>query len=219
MSHPLVAAVWEQLDRQDLENILHEIIGEHAASLAVTAGQYGSASMESLTESVLWIQTLFNRQRTYLQGLASPQDCHPYYAPYLISSDIIFSTLMYLAKVKTDLFPCSKPTASEFLRYRHLIGHTFLVGIRLLILRGDSMTSETKFRLERAMRSAWEHPDLSQSESFLINDLLPKAIASIGSQDLFYAQQSLLNSSKAYIPVFSSRIVCFPTLFPINPSQ
>lgn len=220
MSHPLVAAVWEQLDRPDLENILHEIIGEHAASLAVSAGQYGSVSaMESLTESVLWIQTLFNMQRTYLQGPATPQDCHPYYAPRLISSDIVFSTLMYLAKVKTDLFPCSKPTASEFLRYRHLIGHTFLVGIRLLILRGEAMTSETKFRLERAMRSAWEHPDLSQSESFLINDLLPKAIASIGSQDLFHAQQSLLHSSKAYIPVFSSRIVYPSALFLTNSSQ
>ncbi|KAL4921805.1 hypothetical protein BDW62DRAFT_197512 [Aspergillus aurantiobrunneus] len=211
MSHPLVAAVWEQLGRRDLENILHEIIGEHAASLAVCAGQHGDAAgMESLTQSVLWIQTLFNVQRTYLQGLATTQDCHPYFAPYLISSDMIFSTLMYLTKVKMDLFPCSKPTVSDFLRYRHLIEHTFVVGIRLLILRGDAMSSEMKFRLERAMRAAWEHPDLSKSESFLINDLLPKAIASIGSTDLFQAQQSLLKSSKTYVPVFSSGLYPFP---------
>ncbi|KAL5042924.1 hypothetical protein BDW71DRAFT_133056 [Aspergillus fruticulosus] len=215
MSHPLAAAVWEQLGRRDLENILHEIIGEHAASLAaslpLSAGHHGHApDMESLTQSVLWIQTLFNVQRTYLQGLATSQDCHPYFVPYLVSSDIIFSTLMYLAKVKIDLFPCAKPTASDSLRYRQLIGHTFLVGIRLLVLRGEPMNSETKFRLERAMRSAWEHPDLSKSESFLINDLLPKAIASIGSTDLFHAQQSLLRSSKAYIPVFSSGIYPFP---------
>ncbi|RDW86746.1 uncharacterized protein DSM5745_03388 [Aspergillus mulundensis] len=215
MSHPLVAAVFEQLGRRDLENILHEIIGEHAAGLAtglaLSAGHHGQApDMESLTQSVLWIQTLFNVQRTYLQGLATSQDCHPYFAPNLISSDIVNSTLMYLTKVKMDLFPCSKPTAAELLRYRQLIGHTFLVGIRLLVLRGEPMSSDTKFRLERAMRSAWEHPDLSKSESFLINDLLPKAIASIGSTDLFHAQQALLKSSKAYVPIFSSGIYPFP---------
>ncbi|KAL4980618.1 hypothetical protein BDW66DRAFT_124395 [Aspergillus desertorum] len=215
MSHPLAAAVWEQLGRRDLENILHEIIGEHAASLAaslaLSAGHHGhSLDLDSLTQTVLWIQTLFNVQRTYLQGLATSQDCHPYFAPYLVSSDIIFSTLMYLTKVKIDLFPCAKPTASESMRYRQLIGHTFLVGIRLLVLRGEPMNSEMKFRLERAMRSAWEHPDLSKSESFLINDLLPKAIASIGSTDLFHAQHSLLRSSKAYIPAFSSGIYPFP---------
>ncbi|KAL4926912.1 uncharacterized protein BDV17DRAFT_138167 [Aspergillus undulatus] len=211
MSHPLVAAVWEQLYRRDLKNILHEIIGEHAASLAVFAGHGGRApDMESLTQSVLWIQTLFNVQRTYLQGLANSRDCHPYFAPYLISSDTIYSTLMYLTKVKTDLFPCSKPTAIEFLRYRQLMGHTLLVGIRLLLLRGEAMNSEAKFRLERAMRSAWEHPDLSMAESFLINDLLPKAITSIGSPDVFQAQQKLLKASKTFIPVFSSGVYPFP---------
>ncbi|KAL4938002.1 hypothetical protein BDV06DRAFT_215452 [Aspergillus oleicola] len=211
MSHPLVAAVWEQLGRRDLENILHEIVGEHAASLAVSTAHHGhTLDIESLTQSVIWIQTLFNVQRTYLQGLATSRDCHPYFVPYLISSNIIYSAVMYLTKVKTDLFPCSKPTPTESLRYRQAIGHTLLVGIRILMLRGESMNSETKFRLERAMRSAWEHPDLSMSESFLINDLLPKAIASIGSEDLFHAQQKLLKSSKAYIPVFSSGVYPFP---------
>ncbi|KAI9376270.1 hypothetical protein BJX61DRAFT_552594 [Aspergillus egyptiacus] len=211
MSHPLVAAVWEQLGRRDLENILHEIIGEHAASLAVSGGQYGQTSeMESLTQSVLWIQTLFNMQRTYLQGLATMRDCHPYFVPYLISSEVIYSSLMYLVKVKTELFPCTKPTPPEFMRYRHLITQTLLVGIRLLILRGDDIDSEMKFRLERAMRSAWEHPDLSISESFLISDLLPRAITSIGSLDLFRTQQSLLRASKAYLPLFASGIYPFP---------
>ncbi|KAL2835056.1 hypothetical protein BDW59DRAFT_168359 [Aspergillus cavernicola] len=211
MSHPLVAAVWEQLGRRDLENILHEIIGEHTASLAVCGGQYSHASdLEALTRSVLWIQTLFNVQRTYLQGLATMRDCHPYFVPYLISSEITYSTLMYLTKVKMELFPCAKPTPPELMRYRHLMANTLLVGIRLLILRGENVNSEMKFRLERAMRSAWEHPDLSNSERFLINDLLPKAITSIGSSDLFRRQQSLLKASKAHLPLFTSGIYPFP---------
>ncbi|KAL2865848.1 uncharacterized protein BJX67DRAFT_357522 [Aspergillus lucknowensis] len=211
MSHPLVAAVWEQLGRRDLENILHEIIGEHTATIAVCGGQHGSASdMESLTRSVLWIQSLFNMQRMYLQGLETMRDCHPYFVPYLLSSEIVYSTLVYMTKVKMDLFPCAKPTPAELLRYRYLMAHTFLVGIRLLILRGEPLSPESKFRLERAMRSAWEHPDLSNSERFLINDLLPKAIASIGSADLFRAQQSLLKSSKSYLAVFTSGIYPFP---------
>jgi hypothetical protein len=64
------------------------------------------------------------------------------------------------------------------------------------------------------MRSAWEHPDLSSSERFLINDLLPRAITNIGSSNLYRTQQSLIKSSRSYLPVFTSGIVRFP--FPVN---
>ncbi|KKK16696.1 hypothetical protein P175DRAFT_0535825 [Aspergillus ochraceoroseus IBT 24754] len=210
MSHPLVAAVWEQLGRRDLGNILHEIIGEHAADLAVRGSHDGDAlDIEPLTRSVLWIQTLFDLQRTYLQGLSNVRDCHPYFVPYLISSETIFSTLMYLTKVKLELFPCAQPTPSELVRDRQLIVYTLLAGIRLLIQRGETITPDMKFKLERALRSAWGHSDLSALEAFLVNDLLPKAIDSIGSSDLFRAQELLLKASKIHLPVFTSGIYPF----------
>ncbi|PYH89178.1 hypothetical protein BO71DRAFT_363986 [Aspergillus ellipticus CBS 707.79] len=203
MSHPLVAAVWEQLGRRDLANILREIIGEHALDIALYQ-QDAQASVEPLTRAVCWIKTIFDAQRTYLQGLSSSRDCHPYFQPYLLPSETVFSALMYLLKVKLELFPCNKSTDAELIRYRLLIAHTVLAGIRVLLLRGEPITTDQKFRFERAMRAAWRNPDLSNVERFLVSDLLPKAIASIGSSDLSTSQAFLLKCGKPYLPPFAA---------------
>ncbi|PKY08068.1 hypothetical protein P168DRAFT_323258 [Aspergillus campestris IBT 28561] len=177
MSHPLVAAVWEQLGRRDLANILREIIGQHAVDIAVLQAQDDQASkIEPLTRSVFWIKTIFDAQRTRLQELVTTHDVPTSnHSPYLLPSDAIFSTLMYLVQVKSKLFPCNKPVAPGLMCYRHFIAHTLLAGIRLLVLRGDDISAEDKFNLERAMAAAWQHPDLTSAELFLINDLLPRA--------------------------------------------
>lgn len=184
MSHPLVAAVWEQLGRRDLANILHEIIGQHAVDIAVLQAQDDQASkIEPLTRSVFWIKTIFDAQRTRLQEWVTTHDMSTSsnHSPYLLPSDAIFSTLMYLVQVKSKLFPCNKPVAPGLMCYRHFIAHTLLAGIRLLVLRGDDISAEDKFNLERAMAAAWQHPDLTGAELFLINDLLPRAVYSTGS--------------------------------------
>ncbi|OOF96725.1 hypothetical protein ASPCADRAFT_206900 [Aspergillus carbonarius ITEM 5010] len=203
MSHPLVAAVWEQLGRRDLANILREIIGEHALDIALYQ-QDAQAPVEPLIRSVFWIKTIFDAQRTYLQGLSSVHDCHPYFLPYLLPSESVFSALMYLVKIKLELFPCPKSTDGDLIRYRLLIAHTLLVGIRVLLLRGETIDTDRKYKLERAMRAAWRNPDLSNVERFLITDFLPKAIARIGSSDLSATQAFLLDSGKPYLPPFAT---------------
>ncbi|RAH83668.1 hypothetical protein BO86DRAFT_31517 [Aspergillus japonicus CBS 114.51] len=204
MSHPLVAAVWEQLGRRDLANILREIIGEHVLDIAVSQPDGQSASIEPLTRTVFWIKTIFDAQRTYLQGLASVHECHPYFLPYLLPSETVFSTLMYLLKVKLELFPCNRPTDPELVGYRHLIAHTLLAGTRVLLLRGESINTDKKFRFEKAMRAAWRNSDLSNVERFLISDLLPKAIDSIGSTELSATQTLTIDRGKPYLPSFAA---------------
>ncbi|EHA21878.1 hypothetical protein ASPNIDRAFT_41197 [Aspergillus niger ATCC 1015] len=203
MSHPLVAAVWEQLGRRDLAHILREIIGEHALDIALYQ-QDAKASVEPLTRSVFWIKTIFDAQRTYLQGLSHVRDCHPYFLPYLLPTETIFSALMYLVKVKVELFPSHKTTDGDFIRYRLLIAHTLLTGIRVLLLRGEAIDTDRKFQFERAMRAAWRNPDLSNVERFLISDFLPKALTSIGSPDLSTSQAFLLDCGKPYLPPFAT---------------
>ncbi|OJI83714.1 hypothetical protein ASPTUDRAFT_190162 [Aspergillus tubingensis CBS 134.48] len=203
MSHPLVAAVWEQLGRRDLAHILREIIGEHALDIALYQ-QDAKASVEPLTRSVFWIKTIFDAQRTYLQGLSHVRDCHPYFLPYLLPTETIFSALMYLVKVKVELFPSHKSTDGDFIRYRLLIAHTLLTGIRVLLLRGEAIDTDRKFQFERAMRAAWRNPDLSNVERFLISDFLPKALTSIGSPDLSTSQAFLLDCGKPYLPPFAT---------------
>lgn len=210
MSHPLVAAVWEQLGRRDLANILREIIGEHVLDIAVSQPDGQSASIEPLTRTVFWIKTIFDAQRTYLQGLASVHECHPYFLPYLLPSETVFSTLMYLLKVKLELFPCNRSTDPELVGYRHLIAHTLLAGTRVLLLRGEPIHTDKKFRFEKAMRAAWRNSDLSNVERFLISDLLPKAIDSIGSTELSATQTLTIDRGKPYLPSFAAGLVSAP---------
>jgi hypothetical protein len=207
MSHPLVAAVWEQLGRRDVGNILREIIGEHAAELAVVQMQDDVSRTEPLIRPVLWIKAIFDLQRAYLQGLTNVHDCHPYFLPYLLPSEAIFSTLMYLIRVKSDLFPSNTPAPPDFARHRHFIAQVLLGGIRLLLLRGDAIPPDLRFNLERVMRAAWHHPDLSSAESYLIMDLLPRAIDQIGSPELSKKQSTLLTSNNTSLPSFASGLV------------
>lgn len=208
MSHPLVAAVWEQLGRRDLANILREIIGEHAAEIAVSQIHDGTqaAKVESLTRSVFWIRAIFDLQRTYLQGLRSIHDRQSSFLHYLLPSDVILSAVMYLVHVKTSLFPCTATTAQDLMRHRHFLVHTLLAGIRLLLLRGENLSPDAKFNMERAIRSAWQDPDLSGMERYLVSDLLPKAINSIGSPELCRSQ-SPLAMGKPGTPAFVSGMV------------
>ncbi|KAE8153995.1 hypothetical protein BDV25DRAFT_136365 [Aspergillus avenaceus] len=176
MSHPLVAAVWEQLRRCDIANILREIIGEHAADVAIFQAEDGpDARIEHLMRSVFWIKAIFDLQRSYIQGLTSI-DGHFRSLPYLLSSETIFSTLMYLVQVKPKLFPCGKAVNPGLVMYRHFLALTLLAGVRLLLLRGENIQFEMKFNLERAIRSAWQDHELPSAERYLVNTLLPKLI-------------------------------------------
>ncbi|KAF7588559.1 hypothetical protein BBP40_005514 [Aspergillus hancockii] len=184
MSHPLVAAVWEQLRRRDITNILREIIGEHATEIATFQAEDASdAKTEHLLRSVFWIKAIFDLQRAYLQGLTSFDDGNQCSPPYLLPAEVVFSTLMYLVQVKPKLFPWDKPASPELVRYRQSLALALLAGARLLLLRGESIQFEMKFNLERAIRSAWQDPELPSAERFLVNNLLSKVIESIDSSD------------------------------------
>ncbi|KAE8350718.1 hypothetical protein BDV28DRAFT_138608 [Aspergillus coremiiformis] len=187
MSHPLVAAVWEQLRRRDITNILREIIGEHATEVAIfQAEQSSDARIEHLMHAVFWIKAIFDLHRACLQGLTNFDG-----GSYLLPPEMIFSTLMYLVQVKPKLFPCDKPTNPELVKYRHVLALVLLAGARLLPLRGESISHDLKFNLERAIRAAWQDSELPRAERFMVSVLLPQVIGSIGSSDsatghLFY---------------------------------
>lgn len=180
MSHPLVAAVWEQLGRRDLANILHEVIGEHATTVAVHQTQDDTSDViEHLMRSVFWIHAIFDLQRAYLQGVAHFMDCNPYFPPYLLSPHAVFSTVMYLVQVKARLFPQDATVPLQFVQYGYFLGRTLLAGVRLLLLRGLHSSPDMSASLETALRSAWNDPDMSDAEKFLVAKALPDAVHGI----------------------------------------
>lgn len=218
MSHRLVAAVWEQLGRTDISNILREIIGDHAAQLAVSQVQNGLvADVEPLVRMVFWIKAIFDLQRSYLQGLTSVRECPPSLLPYLLPSETIYSTLMYLIRVKAELLPMTAAGVRDRAQYRYFLAEAVLAGVRLLLLRGESLHAEMRSNLERAMKTAWQHPGLSNEESYLVNVLLPRAINDIGGgADTSNGQSPLAASGRHLLPSFNSGLVSIPLylLFP-----
>lgn len=208
MSHPLVAAVWEQLGRTDISNILREIIGDHAAQLAVSQVQNGLvADVEPLVRMVFWIKAIFDLQRSYLQGLTSVRECPTSLLPYLLPSETIYSALMYLIRVKAELLPMTAAGVRDRAQYRYFLAEAVLAGVRLLLLRGESLHAEMRSNLERAMKTAWQHPGLSNEEGYLVNVLLPRAINDIGSADASNGQSPLAASGRRLLPSFNSGLV------------
>lgn len=207
MSHQLVAAVWEQLGRADIANILREIIGDHATQLAISQVQNGLVvDIEPLVLMVFWIKAVFDLQRSYLQGLTSARDCHPSLHRYLLPSETIYSTLMYLIRVKAELMPMTTVTVRDHAQYRYSLAETVLAGVRLLLLRRGGLHGEMKSNLERAMKTAWQHPGLSSAESYLIKVLLPSAIGDIGCVDCSNEGSSVV-SGRPPLPTYVSGLV------------
>lgn len=208
MSHPLVAAVWEQLGRTDIGNILREIIGDHAAQLAVSQVQNGLvADIEPLVRMVFWIKAIFDLQRSYLQGLTSVRECPPTLLPYLLPSETIYSTLMYLIRIKAELLPMMAAGVRDRAQYRYFLAEAVLAGVRLLLLRGGCIHAEMRSNLERAMKIAWQHPGLANEESYLVNVLLPRAIGDIGCADVSNGQSPLAACGRHSLPSFNSGLV------------
>jgi hypothetical protein len=68
MSHRMVAAIWERLQaRVDTSNILQEIIGQHTLEL-LHHSDYSAPVITSALQPIIWIKTIFDLQRAYLQS-------------------------------------------------------------------------------------------------------------------------------------------------------
>jgi hypothetical protein len=213
MSHQLVAAVWEQLGRHDVANIVREIVGQHAIDLALQWQDGLSNNTEQLIHAVCWIKVIFDLQRTYLQGCAGVANCDPYVVRYLIPPDLIFSTMMYLIQVKSKLFPSTAATIPAYSKHRYFIAKTLLSGIRVLLLRNESLPVENKYNLERAIRAAWKgQSDLSPPERQLLAEVLQEAIDRIPTANQADGPQSdrqlwLNFLDRAAIPSFMTGLV------------
>jgi hypothetical protein len=177
MSHSLVAIAWDQLGgRHDVASILHEVLGQHASDLALLQLQDDLVgSVEPLMRIVSWIKVVMDLQRAYVPGFDAGHAVS-YDASTRISSELIFSTMMYLIQIKSRVFPTHTMTMREFAKYRYQIAQVLLSGLRVLLLRNDFMPLEKKYNLKRSLDKAWSHPSLPEEERFLVFDLLPAAI-------------------------------------------
>jgi hypothetical protein len=168
-SHLEIANVWEGLQsRTDISNILREILGQHTLDLL----NVQIATADAL-RPVLWIKAIFDLQRAYLQATAGAVDCP---VPGLLSTELVFSTLMYLLHVKSRLFPGNIHLEPDRATQRLHLTHTLLSGVRLLLLRNEYIAPEDIKRLENTVEAVWTEKDLPDGEHFVVSELLPEAL-------------------------------------------
>jgi hypothetical protein len=180
LRHRSLAQVWQHLEgRHDVANIVREIIGQH--SVESTLQEDVSKSTEESVRTIIWLKTIFDLQRCYLSGIAAGvAECPPYVASNLLPSELLFSTILYLINVKTRLFSSQTTLMTrEFTRPRHILAQTILSGLRLLLLRKDSLAANNKRRLQNAINSAWRDDRLHGVERFIVSDLFAEILNSL----------------------------------------
>jgi hypothetical protein len=180
LQHRRLAEAWTSLQgRHDIAAILREIIGQHSFDLALDDDDSGNAN--SSVQTILWIKTLFDLQRCYLSGIANGvAECPPYVLSCLLPPELLLSSILYLVDVKTRLFPGQTTLITkEFARPRHILAQTILSGLRLLLLRKESVSAHDKRRLQKAINTAWQHDRLHGVERFIVSDLFAQILDAI----------------------------------------
>lgn len=208
LQHKNLADVWQHLQgRHDVANIVREIIGQHSIDTALQEDI--STNAEESIRTIIWLKTIFDLQRCYLSGNATGvAECPPYVLSCLLPPDLLFSSILYLINVKTRLFPSQTTLMTrEFTRLRHILAQTILSGLRLLLLRKESLATVHKRRLQNAVNSAWRDDRLFGMERFIVTEMFAEILNALNettSENPY--QQEWVN---AKLPTYGAGLVSF----------
>jgi hypothetical protein len=215
LRHRNLAEVWQHLEgRQDIANIVREIVGQH--SIESTLEEDVSRNTEESVRTIIWLKTIFDLQRCYLSGIANGvAECPPYVASSLLPVELLFSTILYLINVKTKLFSSQTTLMTrEFTRPRHILAQTILSGLRLLLLRKESVAANDKRRLQNAINTAWRDDRLHGVERFIVSDVFAEILNSLNetSAENPYRREW----TNANLPTYAAGLVGFSSPAPFH---
>ncbi|KAF2734033.1 hypothetical protein EJ04DRAFT_524020 [Polyplosphaeria fusca] len=180
IQHRSLANVWQHLQgRRDTANILREIIGQQSLSLSLQNDD--SQGLERSIQPIIWIKTIYDLERCYLSGIATGvSECPPYVLSCLLPPELLFSSILHLIKTKTRLFPSETALQTrEFTRPRHILAQTLLSGLRLVLLRKESIAAHDKRRLQAAINAAWQNDRLHDVERFVVLEVFTAVLDSL----------------------------------------
>ncbi len=201
MSHEDVAAVWSVLSgRQDIDNILREIIGAHFLNVSI-ARRDGLKLREAYVSHVVALRVIFDLQRTYLQS--SPRSTES--TSSALPPELLFSAMLHLLDVVVmGCITCSD-LSSEGL-YNRLTSHTVLAGLRTLLLRQKSLTSLEYDTLNSRFEEIYDRGHWHGAKYTLMLRLCRKAIQKLAGSALEgrYAEPACCTAS---LPDFFAGLV------------
>jgi hypothetical protein len=204
LQHRNLADVWTTLQgRNDISNILREIIGQHAVDSTLLEDD--SRRAEEAIRTVIWIKTIYDLQRALLTGVSTGLEAlPPHVLSGLLPSELLLSSILYLIHVKTTSFPTETTLMTrEFTRPRHILAQAVLSGLRLLLLRKENIAAHDKRRLQSAINQAWQHDRLQGVERFIVSDLYAGVIDQLNN-DLSRGSPYHREWTAARLPAFAA---------------
>jgi hypothetical protein len=181
MSHHLLADIWNHLEkRTDIDNILRELIGQHALEASVSGGSLGDAQT---FQFVVSLKILFDLQRVYLQSLNTASQA------YFLQIPQLFLALSYLLQIMPGIV--SRRGLKEELPWaeRMFLLLTILSGFRVLSLRNQveiaSGISQPILSVEnlgklRGSCKSWDDGERTDLDRFVIDGLCEAILDDIG---------------------------------------
>lgn len=179
MSHEDIAAIWSVLaGRQDVDNILREIIGAHFLNVSI-ARRDSSKLREAYVSHVVAFRIMFDLQRTYLQSYPRTTESMSSTLP----PELLFSAMLHLLDVIVmGCITCSD--LSNEAPYNRLTAHTALAGLRTLLLRQKSLTALEYDTLNSRFEEIYERGHWHGTKYTLMLRLCRQAIQKLAGSSL-----------------------------------
>ena len=175
MSHRSLAAVWAQLElRIDIDNIVCELIGQHALEVSALDVRSSEQLSSSLRLAIL-LKVIFDLQRAYPQDFPSAP-C----PPYLLQPRRLFLAIVYLLSTKSTVLPISDDPLMAYREYRSLFARALVSGLRALSLRTYELTPDEFSQIQTAFQNAWgEESYLNKVDGFIIRELCSQMLGQL----------------------------------------
>jgi hypothetical protein len=176
MSHEDIAAVWSVLSgRQDIDNILRELIGTHALNVSL-ARRDSLRLREAFLSHVVALRIIFDLQRTYLQSSIRSTESTSSVLPH----ELLFSAVLHLL----DVIVAGSTSCSDLSNegaYNRLTIHATLVGLRTLLLQKKSLTAREYDSLNSRFEEIYERGHWHGTGYTLMLRLCRQAIQALAS--------------------------------------
>jgi hypothetical protein len=200
--HSNLATVWEHLlGRNDLPEVLREIIGQHA--LQCTYTEHRAHPYHKAHEAIVWIKIIFDLQRCYLSGHTTGAAKIPsHMSAYLLPSDLLLSSVLYLISAKSRL------TSSEDTLMTHepiILAQTIMSGLRLLLWQKQCISPREKWLLQTAIADAWKDNRMREVESCIVQQVFPALLNVM--QDLDHVDAYRTERENTELPTYVSGLV------------
>jgi hypothetical protein len=204
--HSNLATVWEHLlGRNDLPEVLREIIGQHA--LQCTFIEHKAHPHHRTHEAIVWIKIILDLQRCYLSGhRTGAAEIPSHMSAYLLPPDLLLSSVLYLISAKSRL------TSSEDALMNHepiILLQAIMSGLRLLLWQKQCISPREKMLLQTAIAEAWKDDRMREVESCIVQQVFPALLNVM--QDPDHVDAYRIERENTGLPTYASGLVSILT--------